>query len=100
MFDRKAKVPNRVNDIQSDALESGSFALVVPVPEVITKGDTANVLEPEVFDRLDAYSQPRLVRVIVHILKLMKMTFLMEAVEPQEVLKNQMQEESKSKPTL
>ena len=50
-----------VNDIQSDALEIGSFALVVPVPEVIT-ADTANVLEPEVFDRLDAYSQPRLVR--------------------------------------
>ena len=35
--------------------------MVVPVPEVIT-ADTANVLEPEVFDRLDAYSQPRLVR--------------------------------------
>ena len=49
-----------VNDIQSDSLEIDSFALVVPVPEIIT-ADTANVLEPTVFERLDAYSQPRLV---------------------------------------
>ena len=50
-----------MNDIQTDSQEVGSFALVVPVPEVIT-ADTANVLESDVFDRLDAYSQPRLVR--------------------------------------
>ncbi len=36
------------------------FALVLPVPEVIPE-DNINVLEPAIFDRLDAYSQPRLV---------------------------------------
>lgn len=46
-----------VNDIQGDF---DSFALVIPVPEVIPE-DKVNVLEPELFDRLDAYSQPRLV---------------------------------------
>jgi hypothetical protein len=37
-----------------------NFALVLPVPEVIPE-DNINVLEPSIFDRLDAYSQPRLV---------------------------------------
>ena len=46
-----------VNDIQG---EFDSFALVIPVPEVIEQ-DSVHVLEPELFDRLDAYSAPRLV---------------------------------------
>lgn len=37
-----------------------SFALVLPVPEVIPE-ENINVLDPSIFDRLDAYSQPRLV---------------------------------------
>lgn len=37
-----------------------NFALVLPVPEVIPE-ENINVLEPSIFDRLDAYSQPRLV---------------------------------------
>ena len=40
--------------------EFRQFALVIPVPEVIPE-DKVKVLEPELFDRLDAYSQPRLV---------------------------------------
>ena len=46
-----------VNDIQGTF---DSFALVLPVPEVILQ-DNAKVLEPAVFERLDAYSQARLV---------------------------------------
>ena len=46
-----------VNDVEGNF---DSFALVIPVPEVIPE-DKVNVLEPELFDRLDAYSQPRLV---------------------------------------
>ncbi len=46
-----------VNDVEGDF---DSFALVIPVPEVIPE-DKVKVLEPELFDRLDAYSQPRLV---------------------------------------
>ena len=46
-----------VNDVEGNF---DSFALVIPVPEVIPE-DKVNVLEPEIFDRLDAYSQPRLV---------------------------------------
>jgi hypothetical protein len=38
----------------------GEFALVVPVPTVITE-DQVHVLDPAVFTRLDAYSGPRLV---------------------------------------
>lgn len=49
-----------VNDIQTDDPSLGSFALVIPVPEVITEENT-HVLEPELFDRLDQYSMPRLV---------------------------------------
>lgn len=46
-----------VNDVEGNF---DSFALVIPVPEVIPE-DKINVLEPQLFDRLDAYSQPRLV---------------------------------------
>ena len=46
-----------VNDVEGSF---DSFALVIPVPEVIPE-DKVNVLEPDIFDRLDAYSQPRLV---------------------------------------
>lgn len=46
-----------VNDVQGNF---DSFALVIPVPEVIAE-DKINVLDPTLFDRLDAYSQPRLV---------------------------------------
>lgn len=46
-----------VNDVEGDF---DDFALVIPVPEVIPE-DKVKVLEPELFDRLDAYSQPRLV---------------------------------------
>jgi hypothetical protein len=46
-----------VNDVQGSF---DSFALVIPVPEVLQEEDV-HVLEPDVFDRLDAYSQPRLV---------------------------------------
>ena len=46
-----------VNDIQGTF---DSFALVLPVPEVIVQ-DHARVLEPALFERLDAYSQARLV---------------------------------------
>ena len=46
-----------VNDIQGTF---DSFALILPVPEVILENQ-ARVLEPAVFERLDAYSQSRLV---------------------------------------
>ena len=46
-----------VNDVEGNF---DNFALVIPVPEVIPE-DKVKVLEPELFDRLDAYSQPRLV---------------------------------------
>ena len=46
-----------VNDVEGNF---DTFALVIPVPEVIPE-DKVKVLEPELFDRLDAYSQPRLV---------------------------------------
>ncbi|MEC7984447.1 MAG: DUF2330 domain-containing protein [Myxococcota bacterium] len=46
-----------VNDIQGSFTD---FALVLPVPEVIQE-ENANVLEPALFDRLDEYSQARLV---------------------------------------
>ena len=42
-----------VNDIQGSFTD---FALVLPVPEVVQE-ENANVLEPEIFDRLDEYSQ-------------------------------------------
>lgn len=46
-----------VNDIQGSFTD---FALVLPVPEVVQE-ENAKVLEPAIFDRLDAYSQSRLV---------------------------------------
>ncbi len=36
------------------------FAMVLPVPEVVEEG-MVNVIDPSVFDRLDQYSEPRLV---------------------------------------
>lgn len=45
------------NDFQGDAKE---FALVVPVPQVL-KREQINVGERKVFERIDAYSGPRLV---------------------------------------
>ena len=45
------------NDVQGNF---GSFALVLPVPEVLAEDDL-HVLEPDLFDRLYEYSQPRLV---------------------------------------
>ncbi|HMV55033.1 MAG TPA: DUF2330 domain-containing protein [Rhodocyclaceae bacterium] len=45
------------NDFQGDAKE---FALVVPVPQVL-KRDQINVGERRIFERIDAYSGPRLV---------------------------------------
>jgi hypothetical protein len=50
------------NDYHGDPKE---FALVVPVPVVLRKGDVA-VLEPEVLTALDAYSAPRLVEYFDH----------------------------------
>ena len=55
--DNNATTLTIVNDVQGNF---DSFALVIPVPEVIPE-DKVKVLEPELFDRLDAYSQPRLV---------------------------------------
>jgi hypothetical protein len=46
------------NDIEGD---TSDFALVVPVPEVLPES-AIHVLEPELFARLDSYSEPRLVR--------------------------------------
>ena len=45
------------NDVQGD---TSDFAVVVPVPE-IPGPDDVNVIDPEVFERLDGYSEPRLV---------------------------------------
>src|SRR5207344_1044084 len=44
------------NDFQGDLSE---FALVVPVPAVLQKSQI-HVGDPKIFDRLDAYSAPRL----------------------------------------
>lgn len=49
-------VVSMLNDYKGDAKE---FALVVPVPTVLQKGQI-NVGEKKTFDRLDAYSAPRL----------------------------------------
>ncbi len=45
------------NDFEGDVT---NFALVIPVPEVLT-ADDVSVADPTLFDRLDAYSSPRLV---------------------------------------
>lgn len=47
---------NMLNDYQGDLRE---FALVVPVPEVLKKEDVKTPY-PALFDRIDAYSAPRL----------------------------------------
>ncbi len=49
-------VVSMLNDYQGELKE---FALVVPVPTVLQKGQV-NVGEKAIFDRLDAYSAPRL----------------------------------------
>lgn len=46
------------NDVQG---EFSDFAMIIPVPYVLPE-DSIHVIEPSVFDNLDAYSQPRLVR--------------------------------------
>jgi hypothetical protein len=46
-----------VNDVQGTF---DSFALVLPIPEVVQQ-EQARVLDPAIFERLDAYSQARLV---------------------------------------
>lgn len=49
-------VVSMLNDYKGDLKE---FAVVVPVPQVLQKGQV-NVGEKRIFDRLDAYSAPRL----------------------------------------
>ncbi|MEO7761277.1 MAG: DUF2330 domain-containing protein, partial [Casimicrobiaceae bacterium] len=44
------------NDFRGDLKE---FAIVVPVPQVLQRGQI-NVGDPKIFDRIDAYSAPRL----------------------------------------
>ena len=46
------------NDVQG---EFSNFAMVIPVPSVLPE-EAINVIDPVVFDSLDSYSQPRLVR--------------------------------------
>ena len=46
------------NDVQG---EFSDFAMVIPVPSVLPE-DAIHVIDPAVFDSLDSYSQPRLVR--------------------------------------
>jgi hypothetical protein len=46
------------NDVQGEFTD---FAMVIPVPSVLPE-DAIHVIEPTVFDGLDSYSQPRLVR--------------------------------------
>ena len=48
------------NDVHGDFSE---FAVVLPVPEVVQE-DMVNVVDPAVFDRLDQYSEPRLVEYV------------------------------------
>ena len=45
------------NDVHGD---TDDFALVIPVPSVLQE-DQVHVLDPEIFERLDQYSTPRLV---------------------------------------
>jgi hypothetical protein len=49
-------VVSMLNDYQGDLKE---FAIIVPVPSVLQKGQV-NVGDKKTFDRLDAYSAPRL----------------------------------------
>lgn len=46
------------NDVSGD---TSNFALVVPVPEVLNE-EAVKVLDPTIFQRLQAYSEPRLVK--------------------------------------
>ena len=46
------------NDVQGDV---DTFAIVIPVPEVLGEGDV-RVVDPALFARLDGYSAPRLVK--------------------------------------
>ncbi len=55
--DGKRTVITMLNDYQGDPSE---FALVVPVPVVLGKDDV-RIAEKRIFERLDAYSTPRLV---------------------------------------
>lgn len=48
------------NDVRGD---TSNFVMVVPVPTVIPEEDV-HVLDPTVFDRLSAYSEPRLVEYV------------------------------------
>ena len=54
--DGEKTVVSMLNDYKGDLKE---FAVVVPVPQVLQKGQV-NVGEKRIFDRLDAYSAPRL----------------------------------------
>lgn len=55
--DGNRSVVSMLNDYKGEMKE---FAVVVPVPEVLQRGQI-NVGEKKIFDRLDAYSSPRLV---------------------------------------
>lgn len=54
--DGERTVVSMLNDYKGDLAE---FAVVVPVPQVLQKGQV-NVGDKRIFDRLDAYSAPRL----------------------------------------
>jgi len=60
--DGKRTVLSMQNDYQGDLKQ---FALVVPVPQVLQKGQV-HVGENRIFERLDAYSAPRLVEYYDH----------------------------------
>src|SRR5689334_1694642 len=49
-------VISMANDYRGELKE---FAIVVPVPQVLQRGQI-NVGDPKIFDRIDAYSAPRL----------------------------------------
>ena len=55
--DRNRTVLTMSNDYQGEVTD---FAMVIPVPVVLTEGQV-NISEPEIIDRLDAFSAPRLV---------------------------------------
>jgi hypothetical protein len=57
VYDEGKTVLTMANDFKGDAKE---FALVVPVPEVLEKGQV-NVADSALIDHLDAYTSPRLV---------------------------------------
>lgn len=55
--DEDKTVLTMANDFKGDVKE---FAMVVPIPEVLEKGQI-NVAEPSIVDRVDAFTAPRLV---------------------------------------